>query len=853
MSHKLKNREFFHLCAVLVAAMTLAMFSISFSLIDRIYRFFAAFSSLPIAEFLINVGFLTLMGLLWLTYRHWREVSEKRAELEKIVDSISPDVLIVVDPSRNIVRCNRSIERVFGYSPDEVINQKTETLYHDRRSNPGIGYEIFEALKKEGFHIGLATGKRKTGETMPLEIITGRLRAGNGAVILIRDITERKQVEEELLKAKNEAEAASLAKSEFLANISHEIRTPMNAIVGMTELTLNTPLSVEQERNLRTVKASADSLLFLLNEVLDLSKMETCRLEMNQIDFDLRPTLENAADMLAMRAEEAGLELSCRIKPDVPTALVGDPMRLRQTIVNLTANAIKFTQEGQVNISVETHEEDDSSVLLHFTVSDTGIGIAPEQVETIFESFKQADGSTTRKYGGAGLGLTISKQLVEMMGGRIWVESELGKGSTFHFTARFGLGRGGGAETLRISGLDLSGVPVLILDDHATTRSILREMTSLWGLKPSEAKDEKEALAKMKKAFESGNPYRIFLLDCHIPGTDGFEVAKRVKAAPYGSDVQIILLTSMGRRGDAERCKESGISGYLMKPVKQSDLLDAITIALEYRAHERPPLITHHSIEEGRRRLSVMVVEDNVVNQKVAGTMLERQGHRVVFASNGKQALNILGGVSFDLILMDVQMPEADGFEATKLIREMEKANGGHVPIVAMTAHAMKADRERCLAAGMDSYISKPIRAEELFSVIEKLTDGSRDKEGRPASKYVTPLAEDVFDLSKAMNAVNGNRELFEEIANVFLKDAADKIAELRQGVDKSDGRVVEQSAHTLKGSVINFGAKRAFDAAHRLELIGKNGTWTAAQRAQLELEIELKLLERAIKRAIAA
>jgi two-component system sensor histidine kinase/response regulator len=774
-------------------------------------------------------------------------LSEGMSDVFKALDRISSG-----DPSVRIPETSR-LESIAKLK--HIVNLTAENLGEivDLSHEFAIGLaEHFNALHRvsEGDLSARVEGVSHVELLGSLKHVTNEM-IGN----VSREIRERKRAEEAFRNAKDEAVSASIAKSEFLANMSHEIRTPMNAIMGMTHIVLGSELNKEQREYLNTVRVASESLLTLLNDILDFSKIEARQLQLDEANFNLRTTLENALELLAVKAEEVGIELACHIKPDVVTALVGDPARLRQIIVNLTGNAIKFTDQGQVTVSVTTEEEGEGcSAFLHFAVSDTGIGIPSEKTEEIFDSFKQADGSAKRKYGGTGLGLAISKQLVEMMGGQIWVESELGLGSTFHFTARFELSGEEAIESLRIKDLDLTGVPLLLVDANATNRMVLGEMTSLWGLNPSEAADQSEALSKIQEAYDSGQPYQIILVDSGFSGMEGFEMAKQVKESPAGKDAKVILLTSIGKKGDAAECLRFGISAYLVKPVKQSDLLDAILMVLGHATDETSPLVTRYTIEEARRRLRILVVEDNVVNQKVAMAMLEKRGHSVAVASDGREALSALREDKFDLILMDVQMPEMDGFEATRLIRDKEREHGGHIPVVAMTAHAMKGDRERCLAAGMDDYLSKPIREERLFSVIEGLANGLQDgNKAKPPFIIgdIHPKAQDVFDFSKAMKTVNGDEALFNEITALFLESAADNLSKIRKGILNKDAGVVEHAAHNLKGSVANFGAKRAFDAAYRLEQMGKDGKLTAAESANLELEKEFKALESALQAAM--
>jgi signal transduction histidine kinase/DNA-binding response OmpR family regulator len=588
--------------------------------------------------------------------------------------------------------------------------------------------------------------KREAENSTQLEVrVRERTQELSGAnAKLAEEIVERTHIQAKLEQATAAAEAANESKSEFLANMSHEIRTPLNGVIGMTDLALGTDLNKEQREYLETVKMSADSLLAVINDILDFSKMEAGKIDLDVMDFNLRDSLEATLKTLALRAHEKGLELLCEVAPEVPDDVRGDSNRLRQVVVNLVGNAIKFTGEGEVALGVSALETEGARRLLQFTVSDTGIGIPPEKQESIFKAFTQADASTTRKYGGTGLGLTISTRLVEMMGGEIWVESEPGRGTRFHFTCRMGVadakiirvGKAAPSEMLR-------GVKVLLVDDNRTNRRILEEMLGRWEMKTTSVEDGQKALNELSSARGAGLPYGLIVTDMHMPGMDGFTLIEQIRQRPELATATIVMLTSAGHRGDAARCQELGVAAYLLKPIRQSELREAIARVLGAREQVGAiPLITRLSLHDDRDPsvcLRVLLAEDNVVNQRLAVRLLEKRGHSVAVAANGREALIALEKEKFDLVLMDVQMPELDGLEATVEIRSKEKLSGDHQAVIALTAHSMKGDQERCLAAGMDGYLSKPIRPDELDAVLDSYIARRRE----PAHTQATPIAND--------------------------------------------------------------------------------------------------------------
>jgi two-component system, sensor histidine kinase and response regulator len=880
---------------------------------------------LPLAAFTAGAGFLMTLVYLNSVLRHTdpeqaRVIPDRvRATLNTVTEGV-----LVLDRKQRIVLANEAFAATLGQPVEELTGLRVDELpWQSTTAGKGLeSYPWDRALEEQSPHLGTllgllteAAGLRKLSvNTTPILADDGSCR---GALATFDDLTpvedknaqllellrklnrsQRKirRQQKNLIVAKEVAEEASRAKSEFLANVSHEVRTPMNAIIGMAEAALGTRLAPEQREYLDIVRDSGESLLRVINDLLDFSKIEAGKLTLEAIDFDLHESVGDTLKLLALRAHATGLELVCDIRPDVPAHVLGDPLRLRQVITNLVSNAIKFTSHGEVVVTVasvvrapsvagdspadhaprttdvpaarlprgvfDERANGAAHIELQFSVRDTGIGIPEEKLRLIFDPFTQADGSTTRQYGGTGLGLTISRHLSALMGGRLWVESALGQGSTFHFTALFGVPAGKSTELEPLKGLE--GLPVLLVDDQATSRRVLEEMLAGLGLQVYSADGAGLALAQTR-----ANPCALAFINRVMHGTDGFDLATELTQRPAPPQV-IMLLSSGDRQADHARCRDLGFL-HLTRPVKRSDLLRRLRKCLGLGEVPDDPdevelgptvSVDHPALSD---ELRVLLVDDNAFNQRVGAVKLGALGHRVVVAGSGEEALAILERETFDLVFMDVQMPGMDGFETTQALRDREArrpfaarslrrageraahdaGSGRQTPVIAMTAHSAQGDRARCLAGGMDGYVSKPIRDQELQRAIAEVLPDRRREPATPAPSREREWAG--LDREAALARVGGDMDLLRQLASVFTDDCRALLPEMQRSIRDGDGETLSRAAHTLKGMVSFFGAGVATEAVRKLESLGQAGQVSAAEEPLTVLTREIERIEEAL------
>ncbi len=790
-----------------------------------------------------------------------REIAErKQAELDLAFERFllntlmchAPDHIFFKDRDSRFIRISRALAEFYGLDdPSAAIGMSDFDFYDAERARR------YQEDERRIMETGIPMVGREEEERAPgqpprwLLISKLPLRDTNGAIIgtfgTSRDITDQKRAAVAMQEAKELAETANRAKSDFLANMSHEIRTPMNAILGMTELLLDTPTSAAQRDYLNMLRDSGESLLVLINDILDFSKIEAGKLELEAVPFDVREMIGDTLKSLAIRAHDKGLELACDIRADVPVRLCGDPRRLRQILVNLIGNAIKFTQLGEVVLRVTCVEQSATESVLQVTVSDTGIGIPESKRARIFHEFEQADNSTTREFGGTGLGLAISARLVHAMGGEIAVESVPGRGSTFYFTvvlhaAESSLPPGGGGNDR-----DFSGMSVLVVDDNASSRQILRDLLSSWKMAVTVAADARQAMQALRQAAANGRDFSVILTDANMPEDDGFSLVDRIRHE-FATPAPVVMMLTSGRHTrDLARCGELGIGSCVLKPAKESELLDALALALGV---DDPT--GAHEVAIGRRvdaplgPLSVLLAEDSLVNQKLAIAVLEKHGHRVTAVSNGRQAVAAFDADRFDLVLMDVQMPDMDGLQATAAIRDVDARRGTHTPIIAMTAYAMKGDREQCLAAGMDGYIAKPIRFHELFETIDSVFLQLGKNFPHRSEAIMSELK--LIDWDDALEGTGNDQELLHDILDAYLGEAPQLMKKIRSAIDQQNAANLHIAAHTLKGALRSIGAAAVSELAYQLERIGRSGELDHAPESLTQLESATAKLDDEVK-----